>query len=55
MTQEDIGVAVRRDDADLAERIDGVLDELRRDGALADLGRRWLGTDAPGTTTSVLP
>jgi polar amino acid transport system substrate-binding protein len=54
LTQEDIGVAVRRDDADLADRIDGVLDELRADGTLARLARAWLGTDAPGTTTSVL-
>jgi polar amino acid transport system substrate-binding protein len=54
ITQEDIGVAVRHDDTDLAGRIDGVLDELRGDGTLAGLGRRWLGTDAPGTTTSVL-
>jgi polar amino acid transport system substrate-binding protein len=54
ITTEEIGVAVRRDDAALAERVDGVLDELRRDGTLARLGREWLGTDAPGTTTAVL-
>lgn len=54
ITQEEIGVAVRRDDAELADRLDGVLDELRGDGTLARLGREWLGTDAPGTTTAVL-
>ncbi|GAA4859820.1 ABC transporter substrate-binding protein [Actinomycetospora straminea] len=54
ITQEEIGVAVRRDDGALADRIDGVLDELRGDGTLARLGRQWLGTDAPGTTTAVL-
>jgi polar amino acid transport system substrate-binding protein len=54
ITHEEIGVAVRRDDTELADRIDGVLDELRADGTLARLGREWLGTDAPGTTTAVL-
>jgi polar amino acid transport system substrate-binding protein len=54
ITREDIGVAVRHDDTALAGRLDEALDELRGDGTLARLGRRWLGTDAPGTTTSVL-
>jgi ABC-type amino acid transport substrate-binding protein len=54
ITHEDIGVAVQRDDSDLAGRIDRVLDELRSDGTLVRLGREWLGTDAPNTTTSVL-
>ncbi|HSK61130.1 MAG TPA: ABC transporter substrate-binding protein [Actinomycetospora sp.] len=54
ITREDIGVAVRLGDADLAARIDAVLDELRSDGTLARLGREWLGTDAPDATTSVL-
>jgi polar amino acid transport system substrate-binding protein len=54
LTHEEIGVAVQRDDSDLAGRIDRILDELRSDGTLARLGREWLGTDAPNTTTSVL-
>ncbi|GLZ44725.1 amino acid ABC transporter substrate-binding protein [Actinomycetospora sp. NBRC 106375] len=54
ITHEDLGVAVRRDDAALAEQIDGALDALRADGTLTRLGRDWLGTDAPGSTTSVV-
>jgi ABC-type amino acid transport substrate-binding protein len=54
ITQEDLGVAVRRDDLALAERVDRALDDLRADGTLARLGRDWLGTDADGSTTSVV-
>ncbi|MDD7942358.1 ABC transporter substrate-binding protein [Actinomycetospora lutea] len=54
ITHEDLGVAVRRDDAGLAADVDRALDALRADGTLARLGRAWLGTDAPGTTTSVV-
>jgi polar amino acid transport system substrate-binding protein len=53
ITHEELGVAVRRDDTHLAEEIDQALDHLRADGTLARLGRDWLGTDVPGTTTSV--
>ncbi|GAA4935256.1 amino acid ABC transporter substrate-binding protein (PAAT family) [Actinomycetospora succinea] len=55
ITQEDLGVAVQRDAGNLAAKIDGALDALRADGTLARLGREWLGTDVPGTTTSVVP
>ncbi|MFC5142988.1 ABC transporter substrate-binding protein [Actinomycetospora rhizophila] len=54
ITHEDLGVAVRRDDTTLAGEVDGALDALRADGTLARLGRAWLGTDVPGTTTSVV-
>ena len=54
ITREELGVAVRRDDAGLAGRIDDALDGLRADGTLARLGRQWLGTGEPGTTTSVV-
>lgn len=54
ITHEDLGVAVQRDDAALAAAIDGALDGLRADGTLTRLGREWLGTDAPGSTTSVV-
>lgn len=54
ITQEDLGVAVRRDDAGLAGRLDEAIDALRADGTLARLGREWLGTDDPGSTTSVV-
>ena len=45
---------LRRDDAGLPGRIDDALDGLRADGTLARLGRQWLGTGEPGTTTSVV-
>ncbi|MEJ2889199.1 ABC transporter substrate-binding protein [Actinomycetospora aeridis] len=54
ITHEELGVAVRSDDADLAADVDRALDELRADGTLERLGREWLGTDAPGSTTSVV-
>jgi len=54
ITQEDLGVAVRRDDAGLATLIDTALDGLRADGTLTRLGREWLGTGEPGSTTSVV-
>lgn len=54
ITHEELAVAVRRDDVRLAEQIDRALDDLRADGTLARLGREWLGTDAPGSTTAVV-
>ena len=54
ITHEDLGVAVRPDDAALAGDVDRTLDELRADGTLERLGREWLGTDVPGSTTSVV-
>jgi polar amino acid transport system substrate-binding protein len=54
ITHEDLGVAVRGDDTGLAGRIDEALDGLRADGTLARLGRQWLGTGEPGSTTTVV-
>jgi ABC-type amino acid transport substrate-binding protein len=45
---------VSRHDDTLGTAVDGVLDELRTDGTLAALGRRWLGTAATSSATQVL-
>ncbi|MEJ2862044.1 ABC transporter substrate-binding protein [Actinomycetospora flava] len=54
ITHEDLGVAVRSDDTALADDVDRALDALRADGTLERLGREWLGTDVPGSTTAVV-
>ena len=54
ITAEELSVAVRRDDVALAGELDAALDGLRADGTLAGMGRRWLGTDLPGSGTAVV-
>lgn len=54
ITDEQLAVAVRRNDRALADEVDGALDAMRQDGRLNALGRHWLGTDRPGCGTAVV-
>ena len=46
LTDERLAVAVRLDNAALAEAIDGAQRRLAANGALVELGRRWLGQNS---------
>jgi polar amino acid transport system substrate-binding protein len=50
ITTELLGVAVARDDAELAAAIDAAQRELCRRGALAAMGRRWFADSDPEAT-----
>ncbi len=53
ITDEVLAVAVRSGEHALARAINAALAAMRGDGTLDRLGRRWLGTDIPGTHTRV--
>jgi polar amino acid transport system substrate-binding protein len=42
---EEYGVGVRKDDTDLAERLDKALDEMKTDGSAAAISKKWFGKD----------
>lgn len=45
LTNEPIGVCIRKEDTELKEKIDKALDELRKDGTLKAISEEWLGAD----------
>lgn len=45
LTNEPIGVCIRKDDVELKEKIDTALEELRSDGTLKEISEEWLGAD----------
>ena len=46
LTRESYGIALRKEDRKLKERIDGILERLEEDGTLPALRRRW-GLELP--------
>ena len=42
---EEYGVGVRKNDTDLAGRLDKALDEMKADGSAAAISRKWFGKD----------
>ena len=47
LRQQENAIAVRRGETALAERINAILEEMKRDGSLAELYRRWTSADLP--------
>lgn len=45
LTNEPIGVCIRKDDKELKDKIDKALDDLRKDGTLKAISEEWLGAD----------
>ncbi|MPW25994.1 transporter substrate-binding domain-containing protein [Alkalibaculum sp. M08DMB] len=45
LTNEPIGVCLRKGDKELQEKINGALEELRADGTLKAISEEWLGSD----------
>ncbi|MEE4542966.1 glutamate ABC transporter substrate-binding protein [Streptomyces sp. V4-01] len=45
-TREPHGIAMRRDQTDLVRFVNGVLEQMRQDGSLVALEKRWLGSSA---------
>lgn len=45
LTNEPIGVCIRKDDTEMKEAIDQALEELRSDGTLKAISEEWLGAD----------
>ena len=40
------GIGVREDDVGLREKLDGAIGEMKQDGSLNDLIRKWFGESA---------
>lgn len=45
MGDEVVAVAFRKDDKDFLERIDKVLDEMKKDGTCKKISEKWMGAD----------
>lgn len=45
LTNEPIAITIRKDEADLRDKLNTALDELRADGTLKALSIQWLGAD----------
>ncbi|QSX07589.1 amino acid ABC transporter substrate-binding protein [Alkalibacter rhizosphaerae] len=45
LTNEPIGVCIRKDDTELKEKIDAALATLRENGTLKEISEEWLGDD----------
>lgn len=45
LTNEPIGIALRKDSADLLDKLNDALDAIRADGTLKSLSMEWLGED----------
>lgn len=43
--KEEYGVGLRKDDAQLLESLEKALDEMRKDGAAAEISKKWFGND----------
>lgn len=43
--EETNGIAVRKDDVELYEKLNGAIEEMILDGTMAELGEKWLGGD----------
>ena len=41
-----MGIGVREDDVGLREKLDGAIGEMKQDGSLNDLIRKWFGESA---------
>ena len=40
------GIGMREDDVELREKLDGAIGEMKKDGSLNDLIRKWFGESA---------
>lgn len=46
LDNEDTAIALRKSDGELLAQVDGVIGELKDDGTLADMNKRWFKTDS---------
>ncbi|MFO7154984.1 MAG: transporter substrate-binding domain-containing protein, partial [Caldicoprobacter oshimai] len=42
---EEYGVGLRLEDKELLEALDKVLDEMKQDGTMAEISKKWFGED----------
>ena len=45
MGEEVVGIAFRKDDKEFLQRIDKVMDEMKKDGTCKKISEKWMGAD----------